>query len=95
MCGRTHGDVDSFLREFLDEFYTEQDHCERELMLADEPPLSDNDRQDAYLAAVAEHLALLNHLRIPDWTQAPTRFLKRPFFPVGLESLKATLLRIH
>lgn len=92
ICGCTHGDVDSFLREFLDEFYTEQDQRKRELMLADEPPLSNNDRQDAYLAAVAEHLALRNHLKIPDWTQAPARFLKRPFFPAGLESLKATLL---
>ncbi|MDR1848456.1 MAG: hypothetical protein LBQ75_00265 [Zoogloeaceae bacterium] len=91
-CGQTHGDVDSFLREFLDAFYTEQDREERALMLVEEPPLSDNDRQNAYLAAVAEHLALCNHLPIPDWTQAPTRFLKRAFFPAGLESLKATLL---
>jgi len=92
MCGRMVGEVDSFLREFLDEFYTEQDPRERALMLAEEPPLSDNERQDAYLAAVAEHLAMRNHLGIPDWTQAPSRFLKRPFFPAGLESLKAILL---
>ena len=44
------------------------------------------------MAAVAEHLALRHHLPIPEWTQAKCRFLKRPYYPCGLESLKATLL---
>lgn len=92
MCGRIHGDVDSFLREFLDEFYVEQNQRERAAMLTEEPPLSDDDRLNAYLAAVAEHLALRNDLNVPDWALTPARFLKRPFFPAGLESLKATLL---
>ena len=63
----------------------------RTAMLSEEPPLSE-DRTNAYLAAVAEHLAFANHLKVPDWAAAPSRFLKRPFFPAGLESLKATLL---
>ena len=29
---------------------------------------------------------------IPEWTQAKCRFLKRPYYPCGLKSLKATLL---
>ncbi|MDR2507794.1 MAG: hypothetical protein LBD67_07355 [Candidatus Accumulibacter sp.] len=92
MWERVHGHADSFLREFLDEFYVERDQRERAAMLAEEPPLSDNDRLNAYLAAVAEHLALRYRLDIPDWVLTPPRFLKRPFFPAGLESLKATLL---
>jgi len=91
-CAHTFANVDAFLREFLDEFYSEQDATERTQMLAEEPPLTDNDRQDAYLAAVAEHLSLQYHLEIPAWAQESKRFLKRAFFPAGLESLKATLL---
>lgn len=91
--GQLHGDVDSFLREFLDEFYSERSEVARTAMLVDEPPLTGGDgRTDAYLAAVAEHLALRNQLAVPGWTGAKSRFLKRPFFPCGLESLKATLL---
>ncbi|MCL2075929.1 MAG: hypothetical protein FWH15_05740 [Betaproteobacteria bacterium] len=90
--GLAHGDVDAFLREFLDEFYMEQDCQKRESMLIDEPQLCDNDRHNAYLAAVAEHLALRYRLNAPDWVRSPARFLKQPFFPCGLESLKAVLL---
>lgn len=86
------GDIDSFLREFLDEFYTEEAAAARTQMIEHEPPLSDNPRANAYLAAVAEHLALSNKLPVPDWVSTPPRFLKMPFFPCGLESLKATLL---
>ena len=90
--GQQSGDTDSFLREFLDEFYLEPDADARAAMLADEPPLVAYERGNAYLAAVAEHLALHHHLPIPEWTQAKCRFLKRPYYPCGLESLKATLL---
>ena len=37
LSGRKHGDVDSFLREFLDEFYSEGDQVARALMLSEEP----------------------------------------------------------
>ncbi len=92
LWGRSLGGVDSFLREFLDEFYVLTDQAARAAMLADEPPLGADDHANAYLAAVAEHLALRNHLAVPRWTGKKARFLKRPFFPCGLESLKATLL---
>jgi hypothetical protein len=92
LLAERHGDIDSFLREFLDEFYVQHDSERRQLMLGDEPPLTANEQANAYFAAVAEHLALRNHLTVPEWVAEPTRFLKRPFFPSGLESLKATLL---
>lgn len=92
LLGKEHGDTDSFIREFLDEFYVEQNNLTREIMLREEPPLATEDRTNAYLAAVAEHLAFRNHLPVPKWVTHPSRFLKRPFFPVGLESLKATML---
>lgn len=86
------GGMDGFLREFLDEFYVEPDTGVRTAMLEDEPPLGVDVRTNAYLAAVAEHLALKNHIEVPAWAGEKERFLKRPFFPCGLESLKATLL---
>ncbi|HZK99268.1 MAG TPA: hypothetical protein VFC47_05165 [Caulobacteraceae bacterium] len=92
LWGRALGDPDGFLREFLDTFYLEPDPGARAAMLAPEPPLGEDERTDAYLAAVAEHLALRHHLAVPAWTGGEARFLKRPFFPAGLESLKATLI---
>ena len=90
--GRASGEIDASLREFLDEFYSEAGAGRRAIMLAEEPPLAANERENAYLAAVAEHLALRDDLPIPAWVNGEARFLKRPFFPAGLESLKATLL---
>jgi hypothetical protein len=90
--GRDLGGIDAFLREFLDTFYLETRPGARATMLAPEPPLGDDDRVNAYLAAVAEHLAFRERLPVPPWATRKARFLKRPFFPAGLESLKATLL---
>jgi hypothetical protein len=86
------GEMDAYLREFLDEFYTARDMQIQSTMLSDEPALVDDLRANAYLAAVAEHLAKRLSISAPSWTEAPSRFLKRPYFPAGLESLKATLL---
>jgi transcriptional regulator with XRE-family HTH domain len=89
MCGRDFGKVDMFLREFLDEFYLEQDPIKKNLMLLSEPLMGENPRQNAYLAAVAEHLAMRNQLSVPPWVNGSGRFLRNPFFPGGLDSLKA------
>ena len=93
-CLRRFGEFDPFVREFCDEFYIEQDTGARAAMLAEEPPLSGNEKRDAYLAAVAEHLARRYGLPTPEWTNRPTRFLRLAWFPCGLESLKATLIRV-
>lgn len=65
--------------------------AERDAALVREPdqlePL-----KDAYLAALAEHLALESGLPAPSWTEQPERFLSEPFFAGGLQSLKALLL---
>jgi len=84
-------DIDAALREFLDAFYMTVDPTRQAEMLALEPPHIESTK-DAYLAAVAEHLSLLYTLPVPDWVKKPDRFLHEPFFPCGLESLKAMLL---
>lgn len=84
------GSFDLALREFLDAFYLMAEK-ERPVALRGRP-IRLGSPHDAYLAAVAEHLARRFALAIPEWTDAPSRFLHRPFFAGGLESLKATLL---
>jgi hypothetical protein len=91
--GMTRGNRDAYLREFLDEFYCEDDKERRAAMLVEEPSLTESQQANAYYAAVAEHLAFTYALPVPGWTSSATRFLDRPFFPCGLESLKAILLR--
>lgn len=83
-----HQSFDPAVREFLDEFYAHP--ASRESALWQEPALID-DVKDAYLAAVAEHLAGVYGLRPPAWIDSHGRPLKRAFFAGGLESLKAIL----
>ncbi len=87
---RQDGSFDIAVREFLDAFYTAAPQT-RDAFLRDEPPRL-SPIKDAYLAAVAEHLALRFGLPTPEWSEAPTRFLSEPFFAGGMEGLKALLL---
>jgi hypothetical protein len=80
---------DPAVREFLDTFYTRP--AERTAAIAEAPDLIEPVR-DAYLAAVAEHLAHAHGLDVPDWAEHRGCDLPRPFFSGGLESLKARLL---
>jgi len=82
-------DFDPAVLEFLDTFYTHP--ALREASISDRPELIDALR-DAYLAAVAEHLARSYGLPIPDWTETQGNDLHRPFFAGGLESLKGILV---
>jgi len=81
---------DPLLREFLDEFYL-ADSAGKVAAIA-EGPNNIALVHDAYLGAVAEHLARRYDLAIPDWVDQPHRFLVEPFFAGGLEDLKAILL---
>jgi hypothetical protein len=81
---------DPLLREFLDEFYLGT--AEARTQSISRVPGRLSPVKDAYLAAAAEHLALRFKLPVPDWVDEPERFLERPFFAGGLETLKAVLL---
>ncbi len=49
--------------------------------------------QDAYFAAAAEHVARGSGIKIPSWTEAQDRFLRRAWFDNhGLSSLNAMML---
>lgn len=79
---------DPSLREFLDSFYANADARHRAI---EERPDSIDAVHDAYVAAVAEHLARVYGLPIPEWSEIHGNGLHEPFFAGGLQSLKAVL----
>jgi hypothetical protein len=81
---------DPSVAEFLDEWQT-MSGADRGRAIITEPAQI-GAVKDTYLAALAEHLARGSGFDVPAWTEEPLRFLDRPFFAGGLESLKAMLL---
>ncbi len=79
---------DPAVLEFLDHFYANPEL--RVGAIGDMPEPLD-DMRDAYLGAVAEHLARCYGLAVPAWAETYGCSLRVPFFAGGLESLKATL----
>ena len=86
---RGEQDFDPAVREFLDGFYA---HPETQPQAIRDRPLPLDGLRDAYLAAVAEHLARSYGLVVPEWSETQGLALERPFFAGGLESMKALLL---
>ncbi|MFB9947425.1 hypothetical protein ACFFP0_01125 [Rhizobium puerariae] len=76
------------LASFLDGFYIDPSFDGRQARLIDEPPLTGNERLDALIGAIAEHLCRRWRLGpAPGWVEDPARFLKRPWF-LGPEGMK-------
>jgi len=78
------------LDEFLDQFYLAE---ERQAFINDEPRFTGDAWQDAYIGAVAEHLARRWGLMIPPWVDDPRRFLDTPCFADDAQWAKPVLLR--
>jgi hypothetical protein len=81
---------DPAVREFLDSWQGMSQQSRAQALT--EEPLRLGDVEDAYLGALAEHLASEEGLSAPAWTESPRRFLHDPFFAGGLEALKALLI---
>jgi len=80
------------LAAFLDEFYADSDSMSRRARIEDAPTLLGDEKQDAFIGAIAEHLCHRWNLGDPPgWTNDPARFLRQPWF-VGPERMKAFLL---
>jgi hypothetical protein len=75
--------------EFLEEYRWEPADAQPPL-LRDEPSLVGDERWDALLAALAEHLAAKHDLAPPAW--AEPRVLRRPWFPAELRVQRADAL---
>jgi hypothetical protein len=81
---------DAAVREFIDSW--QMSSASQRLACIVEEPAQINRLCDAYLGALAEHLALSQKCPAPAWTERPSRFLTEPHFAGGLESLKPILL---
>jgi hypothetical protein len=75
--------------EFLEVYRWEPGDAQPSL-LRDEPSLIGDERWDALLAALAEHLAAKHDLAPPAW--ADLRVLRRPWFPAELRVQRADAL---
>jgi hypothetical protein len=67
--------------EFLEEYRWESAQVQVDLLRV-EPALIGDERWDALLAALAEHLCAQHDLAPPAWTES--RVLRRPWFPAEL-----------
>jgi len=75
--------------EFLEEFRWEPADT-RVTLLLDEPEQTGDERWDALLAALAEHLLAQADVAPPQWAEA--RVLRRPWFPAELAVHRADAL---
>ena len=82
-------DFEHGVREFLDEFALRPDDRSRVEAIAEEPPPTGDTRHDAYLAALAEHLATVHGLDRPAWSIRPERFLDRFWFVSDVPGFRA------
>jgi hypothetical protein len=80
------------VREFLDEFSLRADSSSRAEAIAERPHAAGDPRFDAYLGALAEHLAAAHGLRRPHWSVEPDRFLDRFWFVSDVAGFRAVSL---
>jgi hypothetical protein len=80
------------VREFLDEFALRGDDSSRTSAITEPPALTDDRRHDAYLGALAEHLAAVHGLGRPGWSVEPGRFLDRFWFVSAVPGFRAVAI---
>lgn len=85
------------LRNFLDGFYRVNHSQKRKILRSAPPPklreaLADGGVADAYLAALANHLANQYRLPHPEWAQNPERYPDKPWFALQSPEARIWLL---
>lgn len=77
------------VREFLDEFALRADERSRAAAIVEKPRSTGEPRHDAYLGALAEHLAVIHGLGRPAWSVDADRFLPRFWFVSEVPGFRA------
>jgi hypothetical protein len=77
------------VREFLDEFNLLPRQDLKARAISDRPVPTADARADAYLGAVAEHLAIAHGLDRPRWSLEPERFLESFWFVSDVPGFRA------
>lgn len=85
-------DFSHAVRELLDEVALMVSDHQRRSAIAERPLLTGDARRDAYLAALAEHLAACHGLDRPAWAFEPERFLGRFWFVSEVKGFRALAL---
>lgn len=88
-CACEGEDFRHAVREFLDEFALRSDDRSRAGGIAERPESTGDPRHDAYLGALAEHLAAVHDLDRPAWSVEPDRFLDRFWFLSDVPGFRA------
>jgi hypothetical protein len=86
---RSGEDFRHAVSEFLDEFALRGNDHSRAEAIELRPELTGDSRHDAYLGALAEHLAAVHQLRRPAWSVEPERFLERFWFLSDTKGFRA------
>lgn len=86
---RAGEDFHRAVRDFLDEFALRSDERSRREAIAQEPAKTGDPHHDAYLGALAEHLAAVHELERPAWAVEPGRFLPRFWFVSDVPGFRA------
>lgn len=86
-------DATKLFSEFLDHFYDRRTKSQMVACFVDEPPLvAGLPRLDAMYAATAEYLSKRYWLNsIPEWIDAPERYLDQPWFVTSNRDLHELL----
>ena len=82
-------DFHHVVREFLDEFALRGDDRSRVAAIAQRQEPMGDERHDAYLGALAEHVAAVHGLARPAWSIEPSRFLDRFWFVSDVPGFRA------
>jgi hypothetical protein len=77
-------------REFLTEFPFRITDGSRLRAISERPEFTGDRRYDAYLGALAEHIADLYGLERPEWSIDPRRFLDTPWLLSEVPGFRAT-----
>jgi len=77
------------VREFLGEFPFRLDDAARSAAISERPERTGDPRYDAYLGALAEHVAALYDLERPAWAVEPERFLETWWFVSDVPGFRA------
>lgn len=79
------------IKELLDEIALMKP-AQIQAAIAERPEDTGDQRYDAYLGALAEHIAVVNELGRPNWSYEPSRFLKSFWFLSDVKGFRALAL---
>ncbi|MEX2553818.1 MAG: hypothetical protein WD627_12560 [Actinomycetota bacterium] len=79
------------IKELLDELAL-MNPSQIQRAISERPEDTGDERHNAYLGALAEHIAAVHHVRRPEWSHEPDRFLNTFWFLSEVKGFRALAL---